>query len=654
MLLLIRAAFQHGKRFLLLLATFTFMLGVTLSSQMEMLSLGVLTKSGPDFFTLFAPVKNQTLQPVDKISLDTVKEKWPQIDQDGTGSITKEEATTYLAQNKDRNPLNLVTNWMNSHMDWLGNLTILALLLILIAIIRAISLFGAQYTKQLVMIRVSRDLRQQYFEHIQTLSMSFYQKYNIGSLSSRVLGDAQQVANSIYAALTNYIQTPIAVISSLVICFYVSVELSLLVFIAFPMLLLPLFFFSRRVKKIARNLQKNNEHFSSTLIDFLAGIQTIKIFAMEKFSLWKFKEQNNRLAVLEEKSARYGFSARPVLHMMSTLILASLILYGIHVAQLSISEILVFCGMVYVMYEPIKKFNDENLQIQRGVVAAERMFEVLDLKPVIEDHDGAIEMGGFKESIEFDNVSFAYEGDWILKNVSFTIKKGEVVALVGPTGAGKSTIVQLLPRLYEPQEGEIRIDGLPLSAFTQKSLRENIAFVPQRPFLFLDTVAQNIGFGRNYSRKEIEEAARRAHADEFIQALSHKYDTPVAEMGKNFSGGQLQRLAIARALVKHAPILIMDEATSSLDAVSENRIKMAIADLRGDVTQILIAHRFSTIEDADKIIYFDKGQKIAEGTKDELLQSCPQFKLMWDLMYNSSSDYIPSTADEITEMPTIS
>jgi ABC-type multidrug transport system fused ATPase/permease subunit len=642
MFLLLRAAFRHGKRFLLLAVTFVFMLGVTLSSQMEMLALGVLTKSGPDFFALFVPDQDERNgESIDRVSLQQVEERWSEIDRNGSGVITKEDAAIYLAHKKDRNPLNIVTQWVNNHMEWMGNLATLALLLVLVAIVRGISLFGSQYTKQLVMIRVSRDLRQQYFEHIQSLSMSFYQKYNIGALSSRVMGDAQQVAVSIYASLTNYVQTPIAVISSLIICFYVSVELSLIVFFAFPILLFPLFFFSRRVKRISRNLQKNNEHFSSILIDFIAGIQTIKIFAMERFSLRKFKEQNERMAVLEEKSARYGFSSRPVLHMMSTLVLAGLIMYGLYVAQLSISEILIFCGMVYVMYEPMKKFNDENLQIQRGIVAAERMFEVLDMKPVIQDQEGAIEMSGFQDSIEFDNVSFRYEGDWILRNVSFKIQKGQIVALVGPTGAGKSTIAQLLPRLYECQEGEIRIDGQPLKMYTQRSLRENIAFVPQRPFLFLDTVAQNIGFGRNYKREEIEEAARRAHADEFIQRLPQKYDSPLAEMGKNLSGGQQQRLAIARALVKQAPILVMDEATSALDAVSENRIKLAIRELRGSVTQILIAHRFSTIEDADKIIYLERGQKVAEGTKDELLQICPNFRHMWELMHSSVDIHSP-------------
>lgn len=294
-----------------------------------------------------------------------------------------------------------------------------------------------------------------------------------------------------------------------------------------------------------------------------------------------------------------------------------------------------FCGLLHLFYEPVKKFAEENANIQKGVVAAERMFEVLHIKPQIEDSDGAIQISGFKNIIEFDHVWFKYRDEWVVKDVSFTVKRGEVVALVGATGAGKSTLVQLLPRLYDVQKGEIRIDGIPLNAITQKSLREQIAFVPQRPFLFFDTVAENIAFGRSFSLEEIEEAAQKAFAHEFIFDLPQKYNTLLAEMGKTLSGGQQQRLAIARALVKKAPILIMDEATSSLDAISENRIKAAIRRLQGEITQILIAHRLSTIEHADKIIFFDRGRKIGEGGLNELLETCLPFRIMWETYHRT-------------------
>jgi ABC-type multidrug transport system fused ATPase/permease subunit len=354
---------------------------------------------------------------------------------------------------------------------------------------------------------------------------------------------------------------------------------------------------------------------------------------MEEFSLKKYREQNKRMASLEKRSARYDVSSRPILHTIAMFFLATTLLYGLYVLHMSVAEVLIYCGFLYIFYEPIKKFAEENARIQRGVAASERMFEVMAQQPQIQDKPNALQLSHFNQAIEFDNVWFKYGEEWILKGVSFTIKKGETVAIVGPTGAGKSTIVQLLPRLYEVQKGQIRIDGKPLDAYTQKSLRETIAFVPQKPFLFLDTVAENIAFGRSFNREEVQEAACKAFADEFIQQLPKKYDTELSEGGRNLSGGQQQRLAIARALVKRSPILVMDEATSSLDAISENHIKTAIGKLHGTVTQVIIAHRLSTIENADKIIFLAGGEKVAEGTRQELLKSCPPFKKMWEMAH---------------------
>jgi ABC-type multidrug transport system fused ATPase/permease subunit len=427
-------------------------------------------------------------------------------------------------------------------------------------------------------------------------------------------------------------------------CVYLSWQLSLVIFVGVPLIILPIVFLARRVKRVSRQLQSNQERFANVLIDFLAGIQTVKIFSMEAFSLRKYKEQNDRMAVLESKTAKYGLLTRPILHAITTLCLASVVLFGLYTLGMSISQLIVFCGLLQLVYEPVKKFADENGNIQRGIVAAERMFEVLDLKPDIADCKGAIELLGFHDKIEFDHVWFRYQGEWVLKDVSFTVRKGETVAIVGPTGAGKSTIVQLLPRLFEVQQGEIRIDGKPIGAYTQKSIRELIAFVSQKPFLFCDTIAANIAFGKNFTREKIENAAKRAHAEEFISRMPEKYDSMLAEAGQNLSGGQQQRLAIARALVKESPILVLDEATSALDAISESHIKRAIANLHGEVTQILIAHRLSTIEHADKIIYLDRGVKIAEGSRDELLKTCDPFRRMWEALYHT--DYERATLIE--------
>lgn len=635
MKLLLKAALQHRKHFMLLIVTFVTLLALTIASQMEMFALGILSNNGADFFALFSPKKEMDVRSTDAISLHDVKVKWHEIDTEGSGIITKQKAASYMAKRREINPLNWMLNRLKKKFDVSNNINLLISMLIGIAVVKAIWLFFSRFTTQLFAIRISRDLRQQYFEHIQSLPMSFYQKFNIGSLSSRIVGDATQIADSLNSVVTNYLQTPFTIITSLVVCFFLSWQLSLVIFIGMPMIIMPILFLAKRVRRVTRQLQKNQEHFASVLIDFLAGIQTVKIFAMELFSRQKYEEQNQRMAVLQTKTAKYALLTRPILHAITTVCIAGVVIFGLYTLGMPISQLIVFCGMLHLAYEPVKKFADENANIQRGVVAAERMFEVLNIKPQIEDHDGAIELKGFNSAIEFDHVWFRYQGEWILKDVSFTVRKGQTVAIVGPTGAGKSTIVQLLPRLYEVQKGEIRIDGKPVNAFTQKSLRENIAFVSQRPFLFFDTIASNITFGRDFSREEIEDASKRAHAHEFIKDLPEMYDTKLADAGQNLSGGQQQRLAIARALIKNAPILVLDEATSALDAVSENRIKAAIQDLHGEVTQILIAHRLGTIEHADKIIYLEKGEKIAEGSKKQLLETCDEFKTMWEALYRT-------------------
>lgn len=627
------AAFKQRQHRILLSFALVTMCLLTFASQLEILSLGIITQKGPDFFELFAPRENGQYIVSDSVNKADVAERWSQIDTKETGNITKMDALHYMSEQRGGHLVDNVISLVNRVLPISDNLKNLAIVIFLVAILKAVTLFSHRFNIRLIAIRISRDLRQDYFEHIQSLSMNFYQQHNIGTLSSRVVGDAALVAEAVNACLVNYIQTPFTIATTLTLCFLTSWELSLIVFFGFPIIIFPIVFIAKRVKRISKQIQSNQERFASVLIDFLAGIQTVKVFAMEDFSLKKYRQHNHAMASLEQRSARYDLASRPIVHTIAMFFLATVLLYGLYVLHLGVSEVLVFAGLLYVFYEPIKKFAEENSHIQRGVSAAERMYEVMSLKPQIEDDKDAVPLNEFNDSIEFENVWFRYGDEWALRGVSFSVKKGQTVAIVGPTGAGKSTIVQLLPRLYEIEKGAIRIDGKSISSYTQRSLREMIAFVPQKPFLFLDTIAQNIAFGRDFTREQIKKAAQKAHADDFIEKFPQGYDTELAESGKNLSGGQQQRIAIARALVKAAPILVMDEATSALDTVSEHRIKTAIHDLRGEVTQIIIAHRLTTIEDADKIVYLEDGEKAAEGTKDELLVSCPGFRQMWDMMH---------------------
>jgi len=630
------ALFHHKHRFLLGLTIIAMCL-LTLASQMEIFALSVIMQKGPDAFELFGPIKDGKIQASQEISLENVNAQWPLIDTSHTGTIDKVKAAKYIQQWKNQNFVEKSIQKLDSIFPIKENIVNLSLFLVFVALFKAITLFIQRFSTRLVAIRISQDLRQDYFEHIQSLPMSFYQQHNIGSLSSRVVGDAALIAEAINACLVNYMQLPFTVISTLTLCFLTSWQLSLIIFFGLPLIIFPIIFLAKRVKRVSKQLQQNQELFASVLIDFLSGIQTVKVFAMEGFSLKKYKQHNDKMAALEKKSARYDLSSRPIVHTIGMLFLATILVCGLYVLNMNVPDVLFYGGLLYVFYEPVKKFAEENSRIQRGIAAAERMFEVMEIKPNIRDEADAIALSNFESTIEFDNVWFRYEEQWALKGISFTVNKGETVAIVGATGAGKSTIAQLLPRLYDVQKGEIRINGKSITHYTVQSLRESIAYVPQKSFLFLDTIAENIAYGKGFSREQVQAAAERAYAHEFICQLPLGYDSEVSEGGKNFSGGQQQRLSIARALIKDAPILIMDEATSSLDSISENHIKKAIRQLHGKMTQIIIAHRPSTIEDADRIIYLEHGQIVAIGPKDQLLQTCQGFKEMWEMMHNQHS-----------------
>lgn len=615
-----------------MLMTVFAMCSLTLATQLEVVAVGVLAQQGPDFFELFAPIKEGQFEKTNRVTDAELTDRWAALDASNRGYVTREDARNFVMHVKRQGIVDRIIQAINSVIPIVGSIPYLAMMIAVVGLYKALSLFWQRYSVRLIAIRVSKNLRQRYFEHIQRMPMDFYQQYNIGSLSSRVMTDSMMIAEGLNACLVNYLQTPFTVFTTLILCFSTSWKLSMIIFFGFPAIVIPIVLFARKIKRTTKQLQKNQEAFSSVLIDFLAGIQTIKVFAMEDFSLRKYRDQNERMAALEKKTARYDVMTRPVIHTIGMCFLAVALLYGLYVLQMEVAEILIYCLFLNIFYEPIKKFAEENSTIQKGVAAAERMNEILLMEPKIQDDPLASELKQFNDVIEFNNVWFKYHDEWVLKGLSFSIEKGKTVAIVGPTGAGKSTIVQLLPRLYDVQEGEILIDGKPITTFTQRSLREIISFVPQKPFLFIDTVAQNMAVGKQFSHEKLVEAANKAHAAEFIEKLPEKYETQLAETGKNLSGGQQQRLAIARALLKDAPILVMDEATSSLDAVSEEAIKSSMREMHGKVTQIIIAHRLSTIEHADKIVYIEKGVKLAEGSKDELLRNCPPFRKMWKLL----------------------
>ncbi len=624
-------AFRDKKNVLILIFSLFSALLFTATTQLEMFSLGLVTKKGPDVFELFGTEENGRLKSRNMITKEELVSRFEEIASQDANIMTRHDVDQFLERNEREGLIDRGWAAIQQYLPIDTNIFALIAVLVSVALMKAISLFCYRFGTKAFSIRISKELRNDYFQHLQKLPMSFYLKHNIGALSSRAVNDGYVIADGINSLLVNYIQTPFALVSTLILCFTISWKLSCAIFFGLPLIVTPIIFLARRIKRVSKEIQKKQESFSSVLIEFISGIQTIKLFSMETFSLEKYQEQNSQLARLELKSARYDISSRPILHAVGMFCLITALVFGLWGLKLPLHEVLFFCGLLSAVYEPLKKFAEENGRIQRGIAACERMWEVLSLPPERgeEEEKEKKQEISFQKSISFDSVFFGYnESKPVLKNVSFVVPRGAMVAIVGATGSGKSTIVSLLTHLFTPQAGRIAIDDIPLEEFTQKSIRNFISVVPQKPFLFHDTVIENIRYGQNYSNKEVEEACRKAHADIFIRELPFGYQTTLAEAGKTLSGGQMQRLAIARALLKGSPVLVLDEATSALDPVSEHHIKQALKELKGSVTQIVIAHRLSTIEEADMIIMLDEGRKIGQGTFQELIETCPPFALM--------------------------
>lgn len=632
MKLLLKLLLKSRKHLVLFIAVGFGVIGLSLASQLEVFSVGVVVKTGSDFFLVFGKEKeNGKLSKVSEISFENIESRLREIQSDTTKLLTKEAVDEYVAKHSKKSFIQKSIDWLDKHFHIHRNLGALAIFLFFVAIFKAIFLFTNRFCAQLIAIRISKDIRLSYFQCFQSLPFSFYNHHDVGNLTSRINADAHQIAISVNSLFINYLYAPIIFISSIVSCLCISFKLCLLVFLGFPLLVLPVLYIARRIKFLAKLFLKKQEKFSSILVEFLTGIMTAKLFQTEDYILSKYKKENDAMAFLEERSALYALSARPILHAVSSLFFALIMIAGLYKFSIPPEELLIFCGMLYVAYEPCKKFADENNNIMKGIAAAERFNELVTIKKSSQEEikeNNLLEFS-FKNEIRFKNVSFDYNGISVLNNISFSIKKGETIGIVGPTGSGKSTLIKLLPKLYDSFTGDILIDGISIFEISSSSLRKYISYVPQSSFLFSDSIWNNLTFGKNFSEEEIDCAIKQARLDDFISSLPNKYDFQIEESGKNLSGGQQQRLAIARALLKNFSILILDEATSALDSINESYIKFALEELKGKKTQIIIAHKLSTLDFVDKIIYLERGHLIAEGTKEELLESCPEFKKMW-------------------------
>ena len=528
----------------------------------------------------------------------------------------------------------------------LAMLFMIPALVVLAYFIKGAADFGQSYLMGNVGTRVVTDIRDILYRHIQSLSLSFYSKTSTGMLMSRIANDVGILQRSVSDSIKKILESVFTVIGLTGVAFYQNWKLAAICFLVLPWMAIPIVRFGAKNRRFSRKTQERMGAMTTFLDETISGNQTVKSFCMEQYENNRFFNETMRLLDVSLATLRVSAYASPIMEFFGAGVMgAGLIYCGGYLVitdAMTTGEFFSFVAAMAMLFRPIKAMSRENMKVQKGMAAAVRVFEVLDIKPDITDRQGAVALPPFKGCIEFRDVVFQYEERPVLKGLSFCAPAGEVVAFVGHSGAGKTTIANLLLRFYDVNGGAIMIDGIDIRDVTIRSLREQIAFVAQETVLFNDTVSNNISYGsREVTQEQIIEAAKAALAHDFIEAMPQGYKTMIGEKGVRLSGGQRQRMAIARALVKNAPILILDEATSALDSHSEQQVQAALENLMKGRTTIMIAHRLSTVRNADQIIVLQEGDISELGSHQDLLDQ----KGIYNRLIEIQSGYEKKTHD---------
>ncbi len=523
------------------------------------------------------------------------------------------------------------------NLDWL----IYPLAILAVFLGRAFLGFVGDYAMSWVSNNVIAELRVAMFDRLLRLPTNYYGDAQSGRLMSRIAYDVNGVAMAATSALTIIVKDSLSVLGLLMWLLYLNWQLTLITLSIIPMIAFVVRRFGGRLRKISRGIQESQGTISQVLQEAIEGQKVVKIFGGHSYETKRFFHAVQEQRGLAMRNTVAAAAQGPIVQFFAALALA--IILGVALTQAGRGETTVgsfvsFMTAMLMLMAPLKRLTDVNAPIQRGLAAAESVFSMIDEK--MEDDTGKETLGHATGLVEFDQVSFTYPGAEhpALQDLSFTIQPGESVALVGSSGSGKTTTANLLPRFYPVASGCIRIDGHPLDNIVLNDLRANIAFVSQEVVLFNDTIAANIAYGTPRSHDEIEQAARAAHALEFIDKLPQRFDTLIGEKGAKLSGGQRQRIAIARALLKNAPILILDEATSALDTESERLVQAALDQLMVGRATLIIAHRLSTVERASKILVLSSGRKVEEGTHQELLARQGVYARLYQIQQIDSDD----------------
>lgn len=505
-------------------------------------------------------------------------------------------------------------------------LLVLPLALLGVATLKALFSYGVGYLMAYVGNRVVADIRQELFQQLMRLSVGFHDTNTSGRLVSRVVNDVGMMANAASSVVKDIFQNGLTFLAMIGVILYQNWKLAGLSLIVIPLSALSMVRVGKRLKRLATSGQEQLGDLSSTLQEMLSGIRMVKAFGREEAEAERFEARNRKVLSTTLKSNQVWSLGHSQMEIIGVIGVAAIIWYGGYLVihdTMTPGAFFSFMAALFMAYTPIRKLSGSNNLIQQALAAAERVFDVLDLKTEYAQNSGTAPLTGINQAIEFQGVSLRYENQTVpaLTDVDLAIKPGEVVALVGSSGSGKTTLVSLLPRFYEPTAGGIFIDGTPLTSYELQSLRAHIGIVSQEIVLFDDTVRSNIAFGRvGAGQADVEQAAKLAYAHDFILRLPEGYDTIIGERGLKLSGGERQRLAIARAILRDPPLLILDEATSALDTESERIVQLALANLMKNRTTLVIAHRLSTIQNADRIVVLDRGAIVEMGSHDELLR----------------------------------
>ncbi len=503
----------------------------------------------------------------------------------------------------------------------------LPFLLVIIYILKNLGFYLQTYYLSFIGMDTLRILRFKVLKNLLRLDLDFFKRNRSGELVSRCTNDINALQSIVSNIIPDFFRELLTIVGLLIVVFYQSPILAFFALVVLPCAILPLVHFARKLKKYARSIQETNSDLLSRLSEIFSNIELIKASNTQNKEGEKFAKQNNELCRLNLKSTRIDALTSPLMEIIGSLGVAAVIIIGgrevIH-GTMSVGSFFAFITALFAIYTPLKRLSSLYGRLQGAIAASERTFYLIDLEPQILNGSKNLES---IERIEFKQVDFAYENPYksVLKNINFEFNKGEILALVGTSGGGKSSIINLLMRFYDKQKGEILLNDLDISEFSIESLHDRIGLVTQNIYLFNDSFAENIAYSEEPNEEKIIKALKLANAYEFVQEMGGIY-AEIKEHGKNLSGGQKQRIAIARALYKNPDLLIFDEATSALDNESEKAIIETIENLKKDRLVLMIAHRLSTIENADKIAVIDQGQMIAIGTNKELLQSCELYQ----------------------------